>query len=96
MSTQNGRFKHSVKLMYLSGESIKFIAKSKERTIEEIEEVLLEYKMLWIGSGISSEILGSKKEQYYEKEDDMFYLPKYTYEDLSTDEKQIYDESRSD
>jgi hypothetical protein len=92
--TEEG-FRNTIKLMFKNGCSIKEIATSKEKTVEEIEALIIELGLIKIVKTRSSEILGNKTEPYYESEDEMMYPPVYKYEDLSQEEKDFY-ESRSD
>ena len=89
------RFKNSVKTMYMSGCSIKEIARCKEKTVEEIHEIIVQLGLIQIVKTKSSGILGNKTEQYYETEEEMMNSPVYKYEDLNKKEKKFY-ESRAD
>jgi hypothetical protein len=88
-------FENSVKRMFKSGCSIKEIAACKERSVEEIEDLVVKLHLVKYVKTRSSEILGSKTEPYYENEDQMLYPPEYKFEDLSQEEKDFY-ESRTD
>jgi hypothetical protein len=81
--------------MFKNGCSIKEIARAKEKTIVEIEELVIELNLIRLIKPRSSEILGSKTEPYYESEEEMLNPPVYKYEDLTTKEKKFY-ESRND
>ncbi len=45
--------------------------------------------------GYSSNILGSKKEPYYKTEGEMLFDTEYTYESLSKEEKEIFNQKQS-
>lgn len=92
--TEEG-FRNSVKLMFKNGCSIKEIAKCKERTVAEIEDLVIKLGLVKLVKTRSSEILGSKTEPYYDNEDEMLYPPTYNYDDLTQEEKDFY-ESRTD
>jgi hypothetical protein len=96
MSRDSSNFKKCVKEMYKSGCSIAEIAKYKERTENEIQEIIISFGLLQILGSHSSNILGSKKEPYYKTEWEMMYEPHYSYNSLSPSEKEIYDKSRTD
>jgi hypothetical protein len=89
------RFNNSVKTMYMSGCSIKEIALCKEKTVEEIHEIIVQLGLIQIVKTRSSGILGSKTEPYYKSEEEMMNPPVYKYEELSKKEKEFY-ESRTD
>jgi hypothetical protein len=88
-------FKNSVSKMYKSGCSIKEIALYKEKTVDQIQEILIDLRLIQFVKTRSSEILGSKTEPYYETEEEMMNPPVYRYEELSIKEKEFY-ESRID
>ena len=44
--------------------------------------------------GYSTNILGSKKESYYKTEGEMLFDTEYTYESLSKEEKEIYNQNK--
>jgi hypothetical protein len=83
-------FKNIVKLMYLSGISIKQIAVDKYTTQKMVNEILIEKRIL-VKDLRSSNILGSKTEPYYKNEKEQLIKPHYTYDDLSPKEKNIYE-----
>lgn len=88
-------FENSVKQMFKSGCSIKEIARCKEKSVAEIEVLVIKLQLVKLVKTHSSEILGSKTEPYHENEDQMLYPPEYKFEDLSQEEKDFY-ESRID
>lgn len=86
---------NSIKLMYISGCSIKEIAYCKGKTVEEIQEIIIKLELIKIVKTRSSRILGSKTDPYYKTEEEMMNPPIYKYKDLSKEEKAFY-ESRAD
>lgn len=88
-------FENSVKKMFKSGCSIKEIATCKEKSVKEIEDLIIKLQLVKYVKTRSSKILGSKIEPYYENEEQMLYPTVYKYEDLSQKEKEFY-ESRND
>lgn len=80
--------------MFLNGSTIKEIAKCKNTTNINVYEILIELGIL-VEYTYSGKILGHKSEAYYKTEDEQLHLPTYTYNDLSPQEKIIY-ESRED
>ena len=91
---ERGRdFKNIVRLMHLSGESVRFIAHAKDTTVTEVLEILQEYDFIKKIPRQSSQILGSKQEPY-QTEEEMLNPPVYLYDELSASEKKIYNESR--
>jgi hypothetical protein len=93
-STRAG-YENSVKRMFKNGCSIKEIARCKDKSVAEIEDLVIKLELIKIVRTRSSEILGSKTEPYYENENQMLYPPEYKYEDLTQEEKDFY-ESRTD
>jgi hypothetical protein len=81
--------------MFRNGCSLKEIARAKDKTIEEIEAIIIEEGLVKVIKTRSSGILGSKTEPYYKNEFEMFNSPMYKYEDLTQEEKDFY-ESRTD
>ena len=84
-------FENSVRRMFKNGCSIKEIARCKERSVAEIEELVIKLELVKLVKNRSSEILGSKTEPYHENEDQMLYPPEYKFEDLSQEEKDFYE-----
>lgn len=94
MSKRSPKFLASVKSMHASGWTVHNIAENKGAAVEEIELILSEPRK---GRFVRKPVfkpLGHKDEPYYKTEDEMFNDHNYTYEDLSQEEKKIY-ESRN-
>jgi len=81
--------------MYETGSSIKEIARAKELSTAEVEQIIIDEGYIKRTKPRSSGILGSKTEPYYESEKEMLNPPVYAYEDLTKEEKHFY-ESRTD
>ncbi len=94
MSSKKEGYENSVKTMFINGCSIKEIAWSKGKSVVEIENLIIKLGLIVLIKTVSSNILGSKTEPYYETEDEMLYPTVYKYEDLTEQEKEFY-ESRS-
>jgi hypothetical protein len=84
-------FRHTVKLMYLNGESLKYIANAKNISIKEVLDIIEDFNAIYIGNKKSTHILGSKREPYYASEDEMLNTPVYNFKDLSKLEQLFYE-----
>lgn len=94
MSNRSRGFIATIKSLHASGWTIDKIAESKRITREEIDQILAEPRKGRFVKNQSFKRLGHKDEPYYETEDELFNNHNYTYEDLSPEEKKIY-ESRN-
>lgn len=81
--------------MYVNGNSIKDIARYKDMSTLDIEQIIIDEGYIRRIKSRSSGILGSKTEAYYESEEQMLNPQVYEYKDLSNQEKEFY-ESRTD
>jgi len=77
--------------MFINGCSIKEIARSQNKTVVEIENLIIELGLMVLIKTVSSNILGSKTEPYYETEEEMLNPTIYKYEDLTKEEKEFYE-----
>ena len=92
--TEKEIFSERVKSMYKNGCSIKEIAETKEKSQEEIYNIIIKLDLIQLGETRSSGIIGNKAEPYYANEN-INNIPKYKYEELSKTEREFY-ESRID
>lgn len=81
--------------MYETGISIREIARYKEMSILEIEQIIIDEGYIRRIKPQSKGILGTKTEPYYESEDQMLNPPVYKYKELTKEERTFY-ESRND
>jgi hypothetical protein len=81
--------------MYENGYSLKDIARDKEMSILEVEQIVVDEGYIRRTIPRSSGILGSKTEPYYDSEKQMLNPPVYKYKDLTKEERKFY-ESRTD
>ncbi len=81
--------------MYVNGNSIKDIARYKDMSMLDVEQIIIDEGYIRRIKPRSSGILGSKTEAYYKSEKQMLNPPVYKYKELSKQEKEFY-ESRTD
>ena len=81
--------------MYENGYSVKDIARDKDMSIFEVEQIIIDKGYIRRITPRSSGILGSKTEPYYESEEQMLNPPVYEYNELTKEERKFY-ESRTD
>lgn len=81
--------------MYETGSSVKDIARYKDMSIFEVEQIIIDEGCIKRITPRSSGILGSKTEPYYESEEQMLNPPVYEYNELTKEERKFY-ESRND
>ena len=81
--------------MYENGYSVKDIARDKDMSIFEVEQIIIDEGYIRRITPRSSGILGSKTEPYYESEEQMLNPPVYEYNELTKEERKFY-ESRND
>ena len=81
--------------MYVNGNSIRAIARYKNMSMLDIEQIIIDEGYIRRIKPRSSGILGSKTETYCQSEEQMLNPPVYEYKELSNQEKEFY-ESRTD
>lgn len=88
-------YRNRVKTMFINGCSIKEIARSQNKNVVEIENLIIELGLMVLIKAVSSNILGSKTEPYYETEEEMLNPTVYKYEDLTKEEKEFYESRKN-
>lgn len=81
--------------MYENGISVKDIARDKDMSILNVEQIIIDEGYIKRITPRSTGILGSKTEPYFESEEQMLNPPVYEYNELTKEEKKFY-ESRND
>lgn len=81
--------------MYENGISVKDIARDKDMSILDVEQIIIDEGYIKRITPRSTGILGSKTEPYFESEEQMLNPPVYEYNELTKEEKKFY-ESRND
>lgn len=78
-----------IKKMFIEGVSVREIHEITGRGMKFLQRNFSNF--IKKGPAPEVETLGQKTEPYYDKEEDLLNLPpKYTYEDLSEEEKKIF------
>jgi len=95
MPELTARSKKRIGLMYENGISVKDIARDKDMSILNVEQIIIDEGYIKRITPRSTGILGSKTEPYFESEEQMLNPPVYEYNELTKEEKKFY-ESRND
>jgi hypothetical protein len=95
MPELTARSKKRIGLMYENGISVKDIARDKDMSILDVEQIIIDEGYIKRITPRSTGILGSKTEPYFESEEQMLNPPVYEYNELTKEEKKFY-ESRND